>query len=383
MERTLNSIYSNESKSYEFTVHSPGRINLIGEHTDYNKGFVLPAAIDKTINLKFRTNDLLNECRVYSREYDSLFTFNLNNIPDAHDSWEWFVIGVVSELIELSDKLKGFDCYIESQLPVGSGVSSSAALECGLATGLNELFHLGLEQWDIIKLCQRAEHRFVGTQCGIMDQFASVLGKENHAMLLDCESLEFKYIPMSIQPYCLLLLNTNVDHELSSGNYNDRRKECEEGLMVIKQQFAKVNSLRDVTLEMLAVCKSSMPSTVYKRCHYVVEENQRVLDAVEALKNNDFKKIGQLMYETHTGLSETYEVSCPELDFLVEMSRENNRVLGARMMGGGFGGCTINLIHSEAVETFVQEVSKSYYKKFKIQLTSFQSIPSSGTFITT
>lgn len=383
MERAFKSLHSNESKSYAFTVHSPGRINLIGEHTDYNKGFVLPAAIDKTISLKFRANDSLSECRVYSKEYDNLFTFNLNNIPDARDPWEWFVIGVVSEFIELSDKLKGFDCYIESELPVGSGVSSSAALECGLATGLNELFHIGLGPWDIIKLSQRAEHRFVGTQCGIMDQFASVLGKEDHAMLLDCESLEFEYIPMSIQPYCLLLLNTNVDHELSSGNYNDRRKECEEGLMVIKKQFAKVNSLRDVTLEMLAVCKPSMPSTAHKRCHYVIEENQRVLEAVEALKNNDLKKTGQLMYETHKGLSETYEVSCPELDFLVEMSRENNSVLGARMMGGGFGGCTINLIHSEAVETFVQEVSKSYYKRFNIQLTSFQSIPSAGTFITT
>jgi galactokinase len=382
LDNSLYKKYSPTTNTYQFMVHSPGRVNLIGEHTDYNNGYVLPAAIDRTIDLKFSRNDSSNKCSVYSKQYNSTFIFTLDELPKAKNPWERFVIGVVSELMELSENIQGFDCFIDSYLPIGSGVSSSAALECGLATGLNELFELGLNQWDIIKLSQRAEHNFVGTQCGIMDQFASVLGKEDHAMFLDCKTLEFEYIPMSIRPYCLLLLNTNVDHELSSGAYNKRRNECEAGLDVLKEHFEHVSTLRDVTKEMLDTCAESMGSTVYKRCSYVIEENQRVLDAVQALKNNNLKEFGNLMYETHKGLSEKYEVSCPELDFLVEYSRTESRLLGSRMMGGGFGGCTLNIIHSDAVESFVQDVSKAYYEKFNIQLSSFQALPSQGTFIT-
>ncbi|MHA7831656.1 MAG: galactokinase [Flagellimonas sp.] len=382
MDNSLYKKHLANSNTYEFTVHSPGRINLIGEHTDYNNGFVLPAAIDKTIDLRFRRNGSSNECCVYSKQYNSTFIFKLDELPEAQNPWERFVIGVVSELKELSESIKGFDCFVDSYLPIGSGVSSSAAFECGLATGLNELFELGLNEWDIIKLSQRAEHNFVGTQCGIMDQFASVLGKVDHAMFLDCKTLEFEYIPMSIRPYCLLLLNTNVDHELSSGGYNNRRNECEAGLDVLKEHFEHVSTLRDVTKEMLDSCAERMDSTVYKRCSYVIEENQRVLEAVEALKNDDLGKFGDLMYKTHTGLSEKYEVSCPELDFLVEFSRTESRLLGSRMMGGGFGGCTLNIIHSDAVESFVQDISKAYYEQFKIQLSSFQAVPSKGTYVT-
>lgn len=382
MDNSLYKKHFANSNTYEFTVHSPGRINLIGEHTDYNNGFVLPAAIDKTIDLRFRRNGSANECCVYSKQYNSTFIFKLDELPEAQNPWERFVIGVVSELKELSESIKGFDCFIDSYLPIGSGVSSSAALECGLATGLNELFELGLNEWDIIKLSQRAEHNFVGTQCGIMDQFASVLGKVDNAMFLDCKTLEFEYIPMSIRPYCLLLLNTNVDHELSSGGYNNRRNECEAGLDVLKEHFEHVSTLRDVTKEMLDSCAERMGLTVYKRCSYVIEENQRVLEAVEALKNDDLGKFGDLMYKTHSGLSEKYEVSCPELDFLVEFSRTESKLLGSRMMGGGFGGCTLNIIHSDAVESFVKDISKAYYEQFKIQLSSFQAVPSKGTYIT-
>jgi len=382
LDNSLEKNHYATAKSYELVVHSPGRINLIGEHTDYNDGFVLPAAIDKTIDLKFRRNGSFNDCCVYSKQYEATFIFRLDRLPKAQNPWERFVIGIVSELKKLSKNIEGFDCFIDSHLPIGSGVSSSAALECGLATGLNELFELGLNEWDIIKLSQRAEHNFVGTQCGIMDQFASVFGKDNHAMFLDCKSLEFEYIPMSIRPYCFLLLNTNVNHELSSSGYNNRRSECEAGLDVLKELFENVSTMRDVTKEMLDSCVKRMGLTVYKRCSYVVEENQRVLDAVQALKNNNLRKFGDLMYKTHTGLSEKYGVSCPELDFLVTFSRKESRLLGSRMMGGGFGGCTLNIIHSDAVEPFVRDVSKAYFERFNIQLSSFQALPSQGTLVT-
>jgi len=254
-------------------------------------------------------------------------------------------------------------------------------LECGLAYGLNELFDLGLSKLDIVKLSQRAEHNYVGTKCGIMDQYASVMSKKDHIILLDCQSIKHEYIPINIKPYKVLLLNTNVSHSLASSEYNTRREECEEGVRIIKQNYSKVNSLRDVDENMLAEFKEVLPKVIYTRCKYVIEEKTRVLDAVNALKKNRLHDFGKLMYDTHYGLSKEYEVSCPELDYLVEFSKGYDTIIGSRMMGGGFGGCTINIIHQDAVFDYIERVSKAYFKKFMIKLDAFEANPSGGTVI--
>lgn len=365
----------------QITIESPGRVNLIGEHTDYNEGFVLPTAIDKKITFKLRKNKSKNICNVYSANYNVGFAFDLEKIEISETEWKNYILGVIHEIQQLTLKVKGFDCVLSSEIPVGSGISSSAALECGLAYGLNELFDLGLSKLDIVALSQSAEHNYVGTKCGIMDQYASVMSKKDHVILLDCQSIIHEYIPLDIEPYKILLLNTNVSHSLASSEYNTRRKECEKGVGIIKQKYKEVNSLRGVDEVMLAECKSILPKPIYKRCKYVVEEKSRVLEAVNSLKKNQLIDFGKLMYATHNGLSKEYEVSCSELDFLVEFSKSYEPVIGARMMGGGFGGCTINLIHESAIEYFTKDVANAYYKKFNIKLESFVANPSEGTSI--
>ena len=362
-------------------ITSPGRINLIGEHTDYNEGYVLPAAIDKTMLFKFRQNESPRRCTVKSKGFQEALVVDLEKISKSTEGWHNYILGVLHQINLLSDKLKGFDCVIESHLPVGSGVSSSAALECGLAFGLNELFQIGLDKWEIIKLSQRAEHDYVGTKCGIMDQFASVMGKEGHGMLLDCKTLDFEYIPMAIEPYRFLLLNTNVSHNLATGEYNTRRKQCEEGLGIIQKHFRQESSLRSVTKDMLEYCKIELGEIIYNRCLYVIEENTRVLEAVDALRKNDLPELGRLLYETHEGLGQLYEVSCPELDFLVDFSKDYENVLGARMMGGGFGGCTLNLVHKDFVDSFTELAAEAYIKEYNIDLSHFITLPSEGTSI--
>lgn len=366
-------------QNWELVIESPGRINIIGEHVDYNDGFVLPTAFDRKIRFSFKKNTEPKLCRVYSKNFNVGFSFECDKVSKSSQQWENYILGVIDEINLLTNKLEGFDCNIDSNIPIGSGVSSSAALECGLAYGLSELFSLGLSKLSIVELSQRAEHNFVGTKCGIMDQFASVMSKKDHLILLDCETLDFDYIPIHIEPYTLLLLNTNVSHELSTGEYNVRRSQCERGVAIIRQANQKVNSLRHTSLKMLEENKDIMGKVIYDRCKYVVEENKRVLNAVHALKNNDLKLLGQCLYETHDGLSKLYEVSCPELDFLVDYTKKNDAVLGARMMGGGFGGCTLNLIRNDIVEKFVTEISCAYHNKFGIALTAFEGVPDQGT----
>ena len=365
----------------ELTVESPGRINIIGEHTDYNMGYVLPTAIEKKITFKFQKNGSDNICHVYSKGYDTGFELSLDTIEISKVEWENYILGVLNEISKRTDKLRGFDCVLESHVPIGSGVSSSAALECGLAFGLNEMFDLGLSKMDIVELSQAAEHTYAGTKCGIMDQFASVMSKEGHVILLDCESLEYSYIPIHIKPYKIVLLNTNVSHNLASGEYNKRRAQCEAGVAALQKIYPEVKSLRNASMDMLNEVKDKIDGTVYNRCAYVIQEKTRVLEAVEALKANDLKRVGELLYETHEGLSKLYEVSCPELDFLVAFSKNNDAVLGARMMGGGFGGCTINLVHEDAIEEFVASASQAYEKACNLKLTWFEASPSQGTSI--
>ena len=365
----------------ELTVDSPGRINIIGEHTDYNMGYVLPTAIEKKITFKFQKNGSDKICHVYSKGYDTGFELSLDKIKKSKVEWENYVLGVLNEISKRSDKLRGFDCTLESHVPIGSGVSSSAALECGLAFGLNEMFDLGLTKMDIVELSQAAEHTYAGTKCGIMDQFASVMSKEGHVILLDCESLDYSYIPIQIKPYKIVLLNTNVSHNLASGEYNVRRAQCEKGVAVLQKIYPEVKSLRNATMDMLNSVRNELDETVYNRCSYIIHEKTRVLQAAEALKANNLKRVGELLYETHDGLSKMYEVSCPELDFLVEFSKKYDSVLGSRMMGGGFGGCTINLVHEDAIEEFVKAASAAYEKECKLKLTWFEASPSNGTSI--
>lgn len=370
-----------ENFTPELVVESPGRINLIGEHTDYNLGYVLPTAIEKKITFKFKRNQTEKECNLYSLGYNTGFTLQLDKIARSNVEWENYILGVLNEILLRTDKLRGFNCTIESKLPMGSGLSSSAALECGLAFGLNELFDLGLSKMDIVQLSQKAEHTFVGTQCGIMDQFASVMSEKGHVILLDCKSLEHQQIPIHIAPYKMIMLNTKVSHNLASSEYNTRKRECEEGVAIINKKYPEVMSLRDVTATMIQEFEETMDTTLFKRCSFIVSENERVLKTAKALKANDLKLFGSLLYEAHEGISKLYEVSCLESDFLVDFSKQYNAVLGARQTGGGFGGCTLNIVHKDKVNAFVEEATKAYKEAFNIELEAFEVQPSAGTYI--
>jgi len=363
----------------EVIVESPGRINLIGEHTDYNNGFVMPTAIDKKIILKFQKNDTENFCRIYSLTFNKGFEFHLDKVFQKGSGWENYILGVVKELLDNGAKLEGFDCIIESKLPVGAGISSSAALECGVASGLNELFELGLHNLDIVKLSQKAENDFVGSNCGIMDQFSSVMSKKGEIIMLDCRSLEAEFIPADFKNCKLLLLNTNVSHNLADSDYNSRREECEAAVGIIQKERSEVKSLRDVSFETLEEFRKKLHGKMYDRCLYVLKENERVLNAANTLKSGKLKDFGDLMYSSHEGLQHNYEVSCKELDFLVDYSRGKEFIYGSRMMGGGFGGCTINLIEEDKIETYIKEVSAAYQKKFDIELDAISVVPGEGT----
>jgi galactokinase len=364
----------------EITIASPGRINFIGEHTDYNMGYVLPTAIENKIVFKLAKNNSENIANVYSVGYDG-FALDLNNINRSNTEWENYVLGVLSEISKLTDRVKGFDCTIESNLPLGSGLSSSAAMECGLAFGLNELFDLGLSKLTIVELSQRAEHGYVGTQCGIMDQFASVMSKAGNVILLDCQSLEYQHIPIDLRPYKIIMLNTKVSHNLASSEYNTRKQECEEGVALIKRTNPSISSLRDVTREMIEASKHVMTQTVYNRCSFIIDENKRVLEMVKALKEKDLETVGSILYEAHDGISRLYEVSCSESDFLVDFSKGYSDVLGARQTGGGFGGCTLNLVHEDIVDIFKKEAAIAYKSEFNVDLEAFEVKPSGGTAI--
>lgn len=360
-------------------VASPGRINLIGEHTDYNNGFVMPTAIDKKIYFEFRKNNTPTTCRVYSETYKAYLEFEHTEFSKSDKSWENYILGVTSEILKKGKTIEGFDCILRSELSTGAGISSSAALECGFASGLNALFNLNLSEIEIAQLSQKAEHNFVGNNCGIMDQFASVLSKKDHIILLDCESLKADYIPADFKNCKLLLLNTNVSHSLADSEYNTRRKECESAVDIIKIQHPEVKSLRDVSFEMLESAKDKIDEKSYQRSLYVLRENERVQKATEAIKVGNLNEFGKLMYGSHEGLQHDYEVSCKELDFLVEFSKDKNYIYGSRMMGGGFGGCTINLIEADKIDEYVNEAEKAYFDKFQIRLDAIAVTPSAGT----
>lgn len=336
---------------------SPGRINLIGEHTDYNGGFVFPGAIDKVMMAELKRNGT-NKVRAYSIDMKDYVEFGFEEADAPRTSWARYIYGVCREIIKRGGKLEGFNTAFAGDVPLGAGMSSSAALESVYAYALNDMFGLGIDKFELAKIGQATEHNYCGVKCGIMDQFASIFGKAGSLMRLDCRSLEYQYFPFDPKGYKLVLLDTVVKHELASSAYNKRRESCENVARAIGVEF-----LRDTTLDQLNAVKGKVSDEDYMRAEYVIEEIQRVLDVCDALEKGDYETVGKKMYETHEGMSKLYEVSCEELDFLNNMAHEYG-VTGSRVMGGGFGGCTINMVKDELYEPFVTKAKEAYRAKY-------------------
>ena len=343
---------------------SPGRINLIGEHTDYNGGFVFPGAIDKGMIAEIKPNGTA-KVRAFSIDLNDYAEFGLREEDAPKASWARYIFGVCREIIKRGGTIQGFDTTFAGDVPLGAGMSSSAALESTYAFALNDLFQLGIDKFELAKIGQATEHNYCGVNCGIMDQFASVFGKAGHLIRLDCRSLEYKYYPFDPEAagYKLVLLDSVVKHELASSAYNKRRQSCEHVVEAIRRRHPEVEYLRDATMEMLGEVKGEVSAEDYMRAEYVIEEIQRVLDVCEALEKGDYETVGQKMYGTHYGMSKLYEVSCEELDFLNDIAKECG-VTGSRVMGGGFGGCTINLVKNELYDAFVKKAFADYTAKF-------------------
>lgn len=362
-------------------VRSPGRINLIGEHTDYNEGFVLPAAIDKAAYLAFtpREDETIS---LFSLDLNDQYSSNIKDFsPTREVSWPNYMLGVADQFRQRGLLTRGFDAALTADVPIGAGLSSSAAVENAVGMALNESLKAGLDKLSLVKLSQEAEHTYPGVMCGIMDMFASMFGKKNHVIKLDCRSLNYKYEPLQMEGLRIVLIDTQVKHSLNETGYNNRREQCEEGVAMIQKHHPEVRSLRDVTINMLKQYVQPYNELIYKRCSYVLEENERLLTACDYLENGNLQAFGKKMYESHEGLSRKYEVSCKELDFLVDQVRGNKDVLGARMMGGGFGGCTINLVREDAVNTLVEQLTESYQKEMHLEAKAYITNTEQGTTI--
>jgi len=359
-------------------IRSPGRINLIGEHLDYNEGFVLPAAIDKAIYVAIskRNDDKIN---LFAVDYNESHSLTTHTVEPSEKHWPNYILGVVDQLQKRGFTISGFDLLIDGDVPLGAGLSSSAAVECATAFALNGLLNLQIPKLQMVQIAQLAEHTFAGVMCGIMDQFASMFGKKDHVIKLDCRSITYEYVPLDLKGYKIVLLNTNVKHSLSSSEYNVRREQCEKGVALIKKHHPEINSLRDVTMQMLNDYVLREDALIYKRCKYVVEEIERLLQGCRDLQNGDIKGLGKKMFRTHEGLSKEYEVSCEELDFLVNAVKDNEAVVGARMMGGGFGGCTINIIKEEAIDDLVHKLTHEYKAQCGLELSAYVVQTEDGT----
>ena len=362
LSSTINQEFEDRFKSKPILVQSPGRVNLIGEHTDYNDGFVLPAAIQKVIMLALSPNGL-DEVRAYSVDMDEEVTLDLTHLKPSDKHWANYIKGVITELREQGYETQGFDVVFGGNIPIGAGLSSSAALEGGLLVGLSELFNFDVDRKTMARLGQLTEHNHVGVRCGIMDQFINLHGEEHKVLRLDCRSLDYQLYPFERDDIKIVLCNSKVSHNLASSEYNVRREQCEAGVEILRKFDADILNLRDVTIEFLEEHEADLDPLVYKRCKYVVEENNRVVAACEDLEKGDFEAFGQRMFQSHNGLSNDYEVSCDELDVLVDIAKDQPGLLGSRMMGGGFGGCTINLVEEAKVEEFVAAVSTEYARR--------------------
>ncbi|MCM1111547.1 MAG: galactokinase [Clostridium sp.] len=351
---------------------APGRFNLIGEHTDYNGGFVFPGAIDKFIMADIRPNGT-DKVRVYSIDLGESAEFGLKEEDAPEQQWARYIFGVCREIIKRGGEVKGFDAVFAGNVPLGAGLSSSAALESCFANALNELFNDNrFPKMELAKIGQSTEHNYCGVNCGIMDQFASVHGKKDHLMRLDCRSGEFEYYPFKLDGYRLVLVDSRVKHELVDSPYNKRRESCERVARTLG-----VETLRDATMEMLDAAKDKISEEDYKRAEYVIGEKQRVLDVCDALVKGDLETVGDRMYKTHDGLSRLYEVSCEELDFLNDIARECG-VAGSRIMGGGFGGCTVNLVKDDLYDNFIATAVEKFNERYGHEPKIYPVIVSDG-----
>ncbi|MFY0650433.1 MAG: galactokinase [Cyclobacteriaceae bacterium] len=353
----------------EVSVQAPGRINIIGEHTDYNLGFVLPAAINKYTFFAIGSNDS-GVAKILSTDFDEMNEVALDIDKVTTKGWMKYMESVVIGLREDGYALKGFKLVFGGNIPIGAGLSSSAALTCGIIYALSELFDLGISKEKIALLAQAAEHR-VGLNCGLMDQYAVTFSQKDHCLFLDCRNLEYKFFPAVLDGYTIVLLDTCVAHELTDSEYNNRRSDLEKVVEVVKETYPKVESPRDISKKMLEAVASQLDEVKLKRANYVINENQRVEDTCQALQAGDLKAMGQFMNQSHHGLSKVYEVSCAELDFLAELAHKDKNVLGSRMMGGGFGGCTINIVKKGYEEEFTSKAAQAYKSAFEIDLKSY------------
>lgn len=376
--KSIVDLYKEKYNSEPLIVRSPGRVNLIGEHTDYNLGSVLPGSINKYIFLAIGAR-ADNEINIDAADYSDKFSASLTALEPAWKLWPNYLLGVINEYKKAGKLLSGVNIVFGGDIPVAAGLSSSAAITCATAYAINSLFNLGLSRLEIAKIAQQAEHNYVGVHCGLMDQFASLFGKEGNLIKLNCNTEEYFYIPFSATDIKIALFDTGVKHHLVSSAYNERREQCQSGLALIKKVHPEINGLPDVTEEMLDKYVKPVNEVVYKRCLYVIQEIERLEKACKDLERNDFRAVGELMFETHEGLKDLYEVSCDEADFLVETSKQISGVLGSRMMGAGFGGCTINLIDSDSVDAVVEEVKKKYKEKYSRDLKVYIASIANGT----
>ncbi|QXP66653.1 galactokinase [Polaribacter sp. AHE13PA] len=374
--KDVKETFIKEFKTEPLLIFSPGRINIIGEHTDYNDGFVFPAAVNKGIAAAIQKTDANNSTAI-ALDLDSTIKFELDKIkPSKEGSWENYVFGVVAEIQNKNKVIGNFNIIFKGNIPGGAGMSSSAALENSVVFGLNELFDLGLNKHEMILISQKAEHNYVGVNCGIMDQYASMFGIKDHALHLDCRTVESNPYKIDFENHQLMLINTNVKHSLSDSAYNDRRSACES-----VSELLNIKALRDATEADLETVADKVTPANYQKALFVIQENNRTIKAAKAIEDNDLELLGALIYQSHEGLSNQYKVSCDELDFLVAQAKKNKHVLGARMMGGGFGGCTINLIDKSEAKAFAETASEAYKNEFNNECSVYFIELSEGTHI--
>ncbi|TCL61452.1 galactokinase [Hydrogenispora ethanolica] len=358
---------------------APGRVNLIGEHTDYNDGFVFPMALDFEIVVAGRRR-ADRTVRLLAVDLREKVEFSLAEpiVFDEHFGWSNYLRGVLKLLQQSGAELPGMELAFAGDVPLGSGLSSSAALEVATAIVVQRMTGFGIERPALAKLCQRAENEFVGMNCGIMDQFISMMGEQDHALFLDCRSLEYRQIPLELGAYRIVVCHSGVKHSLVESEYNRRRQECEAGVRVLAAHFPEIKALRDARPEQLVACQNELDPVVYRRCRHVISEDARVLESIQALNHGDLVRFGQMMNESHDSLRDLYEVSCSEIDLLVELARQVPGVLGARITGGGFGGCTVNLVAEEAVDRFTERICRLYREKTGIDARIFISKAADG-----
>ncbi|MCW3082166.1 galactokinase [Segetibacter sp.] len=356
---------------------SPGRINLIGEHIDYNDGYVMPGATDKGIWFAVAPN-ATDTANFYSADLNEAYSTPLTTITPV-EGWQNYLLGVIDQVQKRELTIQGFDCVFGGNVPIGAGMSSSAAVECGLLFALNEIFELQLQRTTMATMAQKAEHTFPGVKVGIMDMFASLMGKQNNVILLDCMTLDYRYLPLDLEEYSLVLINTKVKHSLATGEYNQRRQQCQEGFAKLQTLLPNVKSFRDIKPEEVEKHKAELGDVNYKRCLYVTQEIERTQKAAVLLEDNEQEAFGKLMFQTHEGLSQLYEVSCKELDFLVEQAKKHASIIGSRLMGGGFGGCTINLVHKKDWAEVAEKITTAYKQEFDIDAEVYEVATSDGT----